>query len=151
MAEKRLLLGDEAVALGALYAGLSGVYAYPGTPSTEITESVTKGAVVIAVTPAENGYYLWPQKNVYISSDLVDIWQAVERDGSMLIYCTVDINLLQAPDPASGDIGYKLVGGRAYDAKYEMDGYFVIPLTAEGELGFIPMSAEGVYEVPRSN
>ena len=119
--------------------------------STEITESVTKGAVVIAVTPAENGYYLWPQKNVYISSDLVDIWQAVERDGSMLIYCTVDINLLQAPDPASGDIGYKLVGGRAYDAKYEMDGYFVIPLTAEGELGFIPMSAEGVYEVPRSN
>ena len=42
MAEKRLLLGDEAVALGALYAGLSGVYAYPGTPSTEITEFIQK-------------------------------------------------------------------------------------------------------------
>ena len=40
MAEKRLLLGDEAVALGALRAGLSGVYAYPGTPSTEITEFI---------------------------------------------------------------------------------------------------------------
>ena len=40
MAEKRLLLGDEAVALGALHAGLSGVYAYPGTPSTEITEFI---------------------------------------------------------------------------------------------------------------
>ena len=40
MSEKRLLLGDEAVALGALYAGLSGVYAYPGTPSTEITEFI---------------------------------------------------------------------------------------------------------------
>ena len=26
---KRLLLGDEAIALGALHAGLSGVYAYP--------------------------------------------------------------------------------------------------------------------------
>ena len=38
MENKRLLLGDEAVALGALHAGLSGVYAYPGTPSTEITE-----------------------------------------------------------------------------------------------------------------
>ena len=38
--EKRLLLGDEAVALGALHAGLSGVYAYPGTPSTEITEFI---------------------------------------------------------------------------------------------------------------
>ncbi len=42
MSEKRLLLGDEAVALGALYAGLSGVYAYPGTPSTEITEYIQR-------------------------------------------------------------------------------------------------------------
>lgn len=37
---KRLLLGDEAIALGALHAGLSGVYSYPGTPSTEITEFI---------------------------------------------------------------------------------------------------------------
>ena len=40
MPERRLLLGDEAIALGALHAGLSGVYAYPGTPSTEITEFI---------------------------------------------------------------------------------------------------------------
>ena len=33
---KQLLLGDEAIALGAIDAGLSGMYAYPGTPSTEI-------------------------------------------------------------------------------------------------------------------
>ena len=38
--DKRLLLGDEAIALGALHSGLSGVYAYPGTPSTEITEFI---------------------------------------------------------------------------------------------------------------
>jgi indolepyruvate ferredoxin oxidoreductase, alpha subunit len=38
--EKQLLLGDEAIALGAIHAGLSGVYAYPGTPSTEITEFI---------------------------------------------------------------------------------------------------------------
>ena len=38
--EKLLLLGDEALAQGALDAGLSGVYAYPGTPSTEITEYI---------------------------------------------------------------------------------------------------------------
>ena len=37
---KKLLLGDEAIALGAINAGLSGVYAYPGTPSTEITEFI---------------------------------------------------------------------------------------------------------------
>lgn len=40
MATRELLLGDEALALGALHAGLSGVYAYPGTPSTEITEYI---------------------------------------------------------------------------------------------------------------
>lgn len=40
MNSKRLLLGDEALALGAINAGLSGVYAYPGTPSTEITEFI---------------------------------------------------------------------------------------------------------------
>ena len=33
-----LLLGDEAVALGALHAGIAAAYAYPGTPSTEIFE-----------------------------------------------------------------------------------------------------------------
>lgn len=38
--ERKLLLGDEALALGAVNAGLSGVYAYPGTPSTEITEYI---------------------------------------------------------------------------------------------------------------
>ncbi len=40
MKQRELLLGDEALALGALHAGLSGVYAYPGTPSTEITEYI---------------------------------------------------------------------------------------------------------------
>jgi indolepyruvate ferredoxin oxidoreductase, alpha subunit len=37
---KLLLLGDEAVAQAALDAGLSGMYAYPGTPSTEIMEYI---------------------------------------------------------------------------------------------------------------
>jgi indolepyruvate ferredoxin oxidoreductase alpha subunit len=38
--KRLLLLGDEAIAKGALDAGLSGMYAYPGTPSTEIMEYV---------------------------------------------------------------------------------------------------------------
>ncbi|MDR1645056.1 MAG: indolepyruvate ferredoxin oxidoreductase [Tannerellaceae bacterium] len=37
---KYLFLGDEAIAQAAIDAGLSGVYAYPGTPSTEITEYI---------------------------------------------------------------------------------------------------------------
>ncbi|MCF8227470.1 MAG: indolepyruvate ferredoxin oxidoreductase [Bacteroidales bacterium] len=40
--QKQLLLGDEALAQGAIDAGISGIYAYPGTPSTEITEYVQK-------------------------------------------------------------------------------------------------------------
>lgn len=38
--EKLLLLGDEAIAQAAIDAGMSGIYAYPGTPSTEIMEYV---------------------------------------------------------------------------------------------------------------
>ncbi len=36
----KLLLGDQAIAQAALDAGIAGVYAYPGTPSTEITEYI---------------------------------------------------------------------------------------------------------------
>jgi indolepyruvate ferredoxin oxidoreductase alpha subunit len=39
---KKLLLGNEAVALGAYEAGVKVASAYPGTPSTEITESISK-------------------------------------------------------------------------------------------------------------
>lgn len=35
---EKVLLGDEAVALGAIHAGIHAAYAYPGTPSTEILE-----------------------------------------------------------------------------------------------------------------
>ena len=44
---RKLLLGDEAIALGAINAGLSGVYAYPGTPSTEITEFIQQDPTAI--------------------------------------------------------------------------------------------------------
>lgn len=39
---RALLLGNEAVARGALEAGVQVVASYPGTPSTEITESLAK-------------------------------------------------------------------------------------------------------------
>jgi len=40
--QKLVLLGDEAIAQAAIDAGISGIYAYPGTPSTEITEYVQR-------------------------------------------------------------------------------------------------------------
>ena len=47
---KKLLLGAEAVGQGAIDAGISGAYAYPGTPSTEITEYIQRSG-----TAAERG------------------------------------------------------------------------------------------------
>ncbi|MGD1995924.1 MAG: indolepyruvate ferredoxin oxidoreductase subunit alpha, partial [Anaerolineae bacterium] len=41
---KRLLSGNEAIALGAWEAGVSYAAAYPGTPSTEILEALSQYA-----------------------------------------------------------------------------------------------------------
>ena len=50
---KQLLLGDEAIAQAALDAGLSGVYAYPGTPSTEITEYIQMAPILSLIHISE--------------------------------------------------------------------------------------------------
>jgi indolepyruvate ferredoxin oxidoreductase alpha subunit len=39
---QQVLLGDEAVALGAVHAGLSAGYSYPGTPASEIMEFLVR-------------------------------------------------------------------------------------------------------------
>ena len=39
---KKLLMGNEAIGLGAIRAGVSVVTGYPGTPSTEVLETVSK-------------------------------------------------------------------------------------------------------------
>ena len=39
---KELLMGNEAIALAAIDAGVSFVSGYPGTPSTEILETIIK-------------------------------------------------------------------------------------------------------------
>lgn len=42
MVKEKLLMGNEAIGLGALHAGVGFVFGYPGTPSTEILETVAK-------------------------------------------------------------------------------------------------------------
>lgn len=44
---RKLLLGAEAIGQAAVDAGISGVYAYPGTPSTEITEYIQHNNLAI--------------------------------------------------------------------------------------------------------
>ena len=47
--EDQLLLGDEAVARGAIDAGISAAYAYPGTPSTEIFQTIQTQAKALGL------------------------------------------------------------------------------------------------------
>ena len=42
MAESKIMLGNEAIARGAYEAGVKVSAAYPGTPSTEISENIVK-------------------------------------------------------------------------------------------------------------
>ena len=94
MADKQLLLGDEAVALGALHAGLSGVYAYPGTPSTEITEYI-------------QGHPLTKERHVH------DQWTANEKTamegalgmsyaGKRALVCMKHVGMNVCADPLMG-------------------------------------------------
>jgi indolepyruvate ferredoxin oxidoreductase alpha subunit len=46
---EQILLGDEAIAMGAVHAGISAAYGYPGTPSTEVMEFLQSFS-------AKNGY-----------------------------------------------------------------------------------------------
>ena len=39
---RELLMGNEAIALGAMAAGVQVVCGYPGTPSTEVLETAAK-------------------------------------------------------------------------------------------------------------
>jgi indolepyruvate ferredoxin oxidoreductase alpha subunit len=41
---REILLGDEAVALGAIHAGLTAAYSYPGTPASEVMEYLIKAS-----------------------------------------------------------------------------------------------------------
>ena len=74
--QKQLLLGVEAIAQGAIDSGISGVYAYPGTPSTEITEYIQNSKEAIArnvhrawaaneKTAMESAYTYWASCNTY--------------------------------------------------------------------------------------
>ncbi len=49
---RQILLGDEAVALGAVHAGLSAAYSYPGTPASEILEFLVRQAAETKAFPA---------------------------------------------------------------------------------------------------
>jgi Indolepyruvate ferredoxin oxidoreductase, alpha and beta subunits len=91
MTEKKLLLGDEAIALGALHAGLSGVYSYPGTPSTEITEYIQESPIA----KTRNIHRQW------VTNEKTAMEQALGMSfmGKRALVCMKHVGLNVAADP----------------------------------------------------
>jgi len=89
--EKLLLLGDEAIAQAALDAGISGVYAYPGTPSTEITEYIQKSKEAIE----KNIHRTWStnEKTAYEAAI------GMSYAGKRALICMKHVGLNVAADP----------------------------------------------------
>ncbi|MBO4645405.1 MAG: indolepyruvate ferredoxin oxidoreductase [Bacteroidales bacterium] len=88
---KILLLGDEAIAQGALDAGLSGVYAYPGTPSTEITEYIQNSKQAIE----GNVHRIWAGNEKTAMESAIGMSYA----GKRAMVCMKHVGLNVAADP----------------------------------------------------
>ena len=88
---KKLLLGVEAIGQGAIDGGISGVYAYPGTPSTEITEYIQGNDVAIE----RNLHREWSanEKTAYESA------LGMSYAGKRALVCMKHVGLNVAADP----------------------------------------------------
>ena len=91
MMQKLLLLGDEAIAQGAIDAGVSGVYAYPGTPSTEILEYVQRSKKA----HEENIHHTWSANE----KTAVEAALGMSYAGKRAMACMKHVGLNVAADP----------------------------------------------------
>lgn len=88
---KKLLLGAEAIAQGAIDGGISGVYAYPGTPSTEITEYIQKNVTAIE----RNLHRTWSSNEKTAMESAIGMSYAGKRS----LVCMKHVGLNVAADP----------------------------------------------------
>ncbi len=88
---KQLLLGDEAIAQGAIDSGISGVYAYPGTPSTEIMEYIQH----IEITQNIGIHCAWSTNEKTAMESALGMSYA----GKRVIVCMKHVGLNVAADP----------------------------------------------------
>ncbi|MZP28216.1 4Fe-4S dicluster domain-containing protein [Heliobacterium undosum] len=86
---RRLLMGNEAIAWGAIEAGVRVVAAYPGTPSTEVTENILQHA-------ADYGIYAeWSvNEKVALETAIAASWT-----GDRAMACMKQVGLNVASDP----------------------------------------------------
>ncbi len=88
MPEKKLMLGNEAVARGCWECGVHSVNSYPGTPSTEITEECAK-------YPREDILCEWaPNEKVAL-----EVSFGVCQSGARALSCMKHVGLNVAADP----------------------------------------------------
>ena len=84
--EKKLMLGNEAVARGAYEGGVRVVSSYPGTPSTEITENIAK---------YDDVYYEWaPNEKV-----ATEVAVGAATTGARSMTCMKHVGFNVAADP----------------------------------------------------
>ncbi|MCK9617683.1 MAG: thiamine pyrophosphate-dependent enzyme [Lentimicrobiaceae bacterium] len=89
--QKLMLLGDEAIAQGAIDAGMSGIYAYPGTPSTEITEYVSHSKQAREL----NIHYTWAVNE----KTAMEAALGMSYAGKRAMVCMKHVGLNVAADP----------------------------------------------------
>ena len=106
--EKLLLLGDEAIAQAALDAGLSGVYAYPGTPSTEITEYIQQQVA----RSGENIHCAWSANE----KTAMEAAMGMAFSGKRALVCMKHVGVNVAADPLMNSAISGVVGGLVFVA-----------------------------------
>lgn len=100
---KKLLLGNAAVARGAYEAGVRFVSSYPGTPSTEITET-------IATYPAEEVFCEWaPNEKVAAEATI-----GAAIAGARAMSCCKHVGLNVMADPVFTDSYIGVNGGAVF-------------------------------------
>ncbi|MBO5818987.1 MAG: indolepyruvate ferredoxin oxidoreductase [Bacteroidales bacterium] len=103
-----LLLGDEAIAQAALDAGLSGVYAYPGTPSTEITEYIQHSPY----SKQENIQCRWATNE----KTAMEAAMGMSFAGKRSLVCMKHVGVNVAADPLMNSSISGIVGGLVFVA-----------------------------------
>lgn len=101
-----LLLGDEAIAQAGIDAGMSGIYAYPGTPSTEITEFV-----IASQEAKEKGIVARWCANEKTAAEAA---LGMSYAGKRVITCTKHVGLNVAADPFINSALSGVNGGMIY-------------------------------------
>ena len=148
MSQKQLLLGDEALALGALHAGLSGVYAYPGTHSTEITEYIQGHPLT-----AERGVHChWSTNEKTAMEEALGMSFAGKRS----LVCFKHVGLNVCADPFMGSVMTGANGGLViascddpsmHSSQNEQDSRFYASFALMPV--FEPSSQQEAYEMAR--